>query len=100
MSMKALADADQRLIILRSLIDLSGTANESVLHECVQSYGHVTATRNVIQAHLRFLDEQRLVKLRDMLGCLVATITGAGEDVAAGRVTVKGVKKPRAADYE
>lgn len=38
--MKDLLDADQRLVILRSLVDAGGEANESILQDCLDVYGH------------------------------------------------------------
>ncbi|EBB5010387.1 ArsR family transcriptional regulator, partial [Salmonella enterica] len=39
---------------------------------------------------------QGLVTLETLHGYLVATLTGRGQDVVEGRVSVPGVKKPRA----
>lgn len=93
--MREILDSDQRLVILRSLLECGDSANESVLQTCLEAYGHSTS-RDVVRTHLAWLAEQRLVSLRDVAGCYVATITGRGDDVANGRAIVSGVKKPRA----
>ncbi len=43
---------------------------------------------------LAWLAEQGLVENDDMGGLVVATLTQRGADVAQGRVTVPGVKRP------
>ncbi|EIJ6701603.1 ArsR family transcriptional regulator [Serratia marcescens] len=93
--MREILDSDQRLVILRSLVECGDSANESVLQTCLQAYGH-RISRDVVRTHLAWLAEQRLVSLSDVAGCYVAAITGRGDDVANGLAVVPGVKKPRA----
>lgn len=93
--MREILDSDQRLVILRSLLECGDSANESVMQTCLQAYGH-SVSRDVVRTHLAWLAEQRLVALRDVAGCYVVSITGRGDDVANGLAVVPGVKKPRA----
>ncbi|CAM7889303.1 ArsR family transcriptional regulator [Citrobacter freundii] len=93
--MRDLLDQDQRLVILRSLLDCGDSANESILQECLQAYGH-RVSRDAVRTHLSWLSEQGLVRVTDVGGCFVADITGRGDDVANGLASVPGVKKPRA----
>lgn len=93
--MRDLLDQDQRLVILRSLLDCGDSANESILQECLQAYGH-RISRDAVRTHLSWLAEQGLVRVTDVSGCFVAEITGRGDDVASGLASVPGVKKPRA----
>ncbi|BBQ81704.1 hypothetical protein WP3W18E02_02330 [Klebsiella sp. WP3-W18-ESBL-02] len=93
--MRDLLDQDQRLVILRSLLDCGDSANESILQECLQAYGH-RVSRDAVRTHLSWLAEQGLVRVTDVSGCFVAEITGRGDDVASGLASVPGVKKPRA----
>ena len=93
--MRDLLDQDQRLVILRSLLDCGDSANESILQECLQAYGH-RVSRDAVRTHLSWLAEQGLVRVTDVSGCFVAEITGRGDDVASGLESVPGVKKPRA----
>lgn len=93
--MRDLLDQDQRLVILRSLLDCGDSANESILQECLQAYGH-RVSRDSVRTHLSWLAEQGLVRVTDVSGCFVAEITGRGDDVASGLASVPGVKKPRA----
>lgn len=94
MSMREILTTDQRLVLLRSLDDCGGDANESVLQTCLDVYGHRTS-RDVVRSHLAWLEEQGLCVTKNIAGCLVATITNRGLDVAEGRSTVPGVKRPR-----
>lgn len=92
--MRDLLDADQRLCLLRSLKDCDGSANESVIQDCLDMYGH-SISRDAVRTHLHWLKEQGLVELNDLAGCLVAKLTARGYDVTEGRATVPGVKKSR-----
>ena len=93
--MKDLLDADQRLVILRSLVDAGGEANESILQDCLDVYGH-RVSRDQVRTHITWLAEQGLVTNEPVGSYFVASLTGRGQDVAEGRSTVPGVKKPRA----
>ena len=96
MSYQSVLHEDQRLVILRTLVEMNGyQANESILQTILDSYGH-NISRDLVVNHLRFLEEQGLVSLEDIRGILVATLKSRGEDVAAGRATVPGVKRPSA----
>jgi hypothetical protein len=91
---KELITSDIRLVILRALAeDLGYSHNESILHSVVEAFGH-KASRDCIKSELAWLEEQGLLDLSDVAGCLVATITQRGADVAAGRAVVPGVKRP------
>ncbi|HFK4066917.1 TPA: ArsR family transcriptional regulator [Kluyvera ascorbata] len=92
--MRDLLDQDQRLVLLRSLLDCGDSANESILQTCLQTYGH-KVSRDSVRTQLAWLNEQGLVTLSDVSGCYVAEITGRGDEVASGLITVPGVKKPR-----
>lgn len=94
MSLRTLLDEDQRLVLLRSLQDCGGDANESVLQTCLDTYGHRVG-RDAVRVHLAWLAEMGLVSVSSVSGCMVATMTGRGQDAAEGRVQVPGIKKPR-----
>lgn len=96
MSYQTLLHEDQRLVILRTLAEMNGyQANESILQTVLDSYGH-NISRDLVVSHLRFLAEQGLVSLEDISGITVATLKRRGEDVASGRASVAGVKRPGA----
>ncbi|OUS51456.1 hypothetical protein BM607_009365 [Shewanella sp. SACH] len=96
MSFKTLLTEDQRLVILRSLLDMQGyEANESIVDSCLEAYGH-NISRDQVRSHLAWLEEQGLITLRTMQECHIARLTGRGEDAATGQATVPGVKRPRA----
>ena len=85
---------DLRLCILRFLKeDADYTINESLLHTLVGTMGHAPS-RDALRTQIRWLEEQGLVKVTSPSGVLLPTLTTQGEDVAAGRSRVDGVKRP------
>lgn len=94
MSFKETVKQDQRLVILRSLNDLSGTANDSVLQKILAQWGH-RISRDQVKTHLYWLNEQELVEIESVMSTDVATITSRGVDVADGLSRVPGVGVPR-----
>lgn len=90
---------NRRLVILRTLNELPGyQSNSSVLYTLVTGWGHNT-TRDQLRTDITWLGEQGLLKTK-VLGeegsVLLATLTERGQDVATGRATVPGVKRPSA----
>ena len=89
-----LLNADRRLVILRCLSEDPGyDLNESVLQSMLNAIGH-NASRDRIRTDLQWLDEQGLVTLREVVSVKIATLTSRGMDVACGKATVPGVKRP------
>ncbi len=87
--------AHLRITILRLLLEQPDYAlNESVLLDAVAAFGFAPSRDN-LRAELAWLREQGLVALSGVPHCQVATLTQRGEDVAACRATVPGVKRPR-----
>lgn len=86
---------DRRLVILRSLLDCNSEANESILQDCLDAYGH-NVSRDLVRGLIDWLAEQNLVTVESLRGFYVVTLTGRGQDVAEGRARVSGVKRPRA----
>ena len=85
---------DQRLVILRSLEEAGYDANESILDDCLEAYGH-HVSRDLVRNHLLWLEEQGLVNIKRLAGdYMVAQITQRGLDVAHGEAIVAGVKRP------
>lgn len=86
-----------RLATLRFLAAAPGYfANDSVLQQGVEALG-LSCTRDQMRGHLTWLEEQRLITMQRPGGAgpvLVATLSERGGDVAAGRSTVLGVRKP------
>jgi len=95
MSMMELLEADRRLVILRSLTDVGGEANESILNDCLDAFGHRVG-RDQVRGQMAWLQEQGLVNIETVGTYMVASLTGRGQDVAEGRASHPGVKKPRA----
>ncbi|WP_044469787.1 winged-helix domain-containing protein [Mannheimia massilioguelmaensis] len=95
MALKELLTQDQRLVILRSLAEAGYDANESIISDCLDLYGH-DISRDLVRNHLNWLEEQGLVTVQRLeSGYMVASITQRGLDVAQGRTFVDGVKRPR-----
>src|ERR1051326_7205478 len=91
-----LQDEDRRLVILRLLIEVGGSANESVLKDGLEQLGDFAGlTRGTVREHMHFLADRGLIKLT-WFGDKVAAakITVRGVKIAEGRDTVEGVKKP------
>ena len=87
---------DQRLVILRILADMpSYKANSSVIASALNQYGH-SPSRDQVKTELRWLEEQGVLGIDDMDVVLIATLNERGADVAAGRATIPGIKKPGA----
>ncbi|AHL34744.1 hypothetical protein CD58_18400 [Pseudomonas brassicacearum] len=87
---------DMRLVILRLLVEMPGyRANSSVLNTALDNFGH-TASRDQVKTELQWLAEQGAVTLADIGPVLVATLTERGQDIAAGRARVPGIKRPGA----
>lgn len=96
MSFATLLTEDQRLVILRSLLEMQGfEANESILDSCLEAFGH-NISRDQVRTHLAWLEEQQLITLRTLHDYKIARLSGRGNDVATGKATVPGVKRPRA----
>lgn len=87
---------DRRLVVLRVLAESAGyTANEYILQQMLEQFGHV-ASIDRIRADLAWLHEQQLLTVSQVADVHIARITARGQDVAAGRTVVPGIKRPRA----
>lgn len=89
--------ADLRLAMLRTLNQAPGCkVNDSMLQSALDELGQVHS-RDRIRTEIAWLDEQGLVESRNIMDGAVITVelTGRGTDVATGRATVPGVKRPR-----
>lgn len=94
MGYRDVLDENQRLNILKSLEEMPGyTANESIVHAVLERYGH-QVSRDQVRTHLRWLEEQGLISIDAVGSTQIATATTRGVDVAKGRSTVPGVKRP------
>lgn len=95
MSFQDTITADRRLSLLLVLDQTSGySANAFLLRDAIgQIYGH-TASLDQVRGDIAWLAEQQLVTSRLVGDVTLATLTARGVDVAAGRASVPGVKKP------
>lgn len=90
---------DRRLVILRLLAeDLDHKLNTSVLQDALELIGH-GCSRDCVETECAWLEEQGLAAVEKVGkgdAVTVVRLTGRGQDVAEGRATVPGVKRPRA----
>ncbi len=90
---------DRRLTLLRGLAEAPGRqANDLVLQRVLAMVGH-RASHDMVRADIAWLAEHELVRLEklplDPSGEIwIASLTGAGEDVASGASTHPGVARP------
>ena len=88
--------ADRRLALLRTLRDLDGHANESVLLDGLHLLGHSRTTGDDVRADLDLLKAAAAITITYFADKVaVAHLTERGLDIAAGRITVTGVKRPK-----
>lgn len=83
-----------RLSLLRALDAAPGySCNESLLTDVMEEFG-LSATRDQVRGELAWLSEQALVTVETVGGIMIAEMTGRGVDVAKGKATHPGVKRP------
>jgi len=85
---------DRRLVILRVLQESGAfTTNEYMLQSMLERLGHA-ASGDLIRTDLAWLSEQGLIDVDVVADVHIAKLLARGEDVARGRTTVPGVKRP------
>jgi len=94
MSFKKHLQEDRRLVILRLLNEANGhDLNSSILHAALNDFGH-QPSRDLLHADIAWLEEQGLITSRSITSVVVVKLTKRGVDVALGRATVPGIKRP------
>ena len=94
MDFNSLITEDIRLVILRCLEEVSDySLNESVLHSALGAFGH-HVSRDRVRTEMDWLKEQNLITIEMISDIRIAVLTSRGSDVASGRATVSGVKRP------
>ncbi len=94
MAMQQILEEDRRLVILRSMLDAGGSANDSILQTSLTGYGH-RVSRDIVKTQMYWLSEQGLISIEMLGSCMIAKLTSHGQDVAEGLAVCPGVKKPR-----
>lgn len=95
MSYARLLEEDRRLSIVRLLAESNDyKANEYLLQSALDGVGHAVSGDR-LRADLAWLAEHGLVELGAVAGVSVPKLTQRGLDVAQGRSTHPGVKRPR-----
>lgn len=98
MAIAQIINEHQRLVVLRLLTEAGAFAlNESILQDSLIAYG-LDISRDALLVQLAWLNEQGLITTDHIGKVTTATLTGRGQDVASGRATVPGVKRPRAGE--
>ena len=84
-----------RLTVLRLLAKGGGdySANDSIIADALPHLGF-TVGRERVRAEIEWLRDSALVKVENVESLLIATLTQRGLDVAEGRTTATGVKRP------
>jgi hypothetical protein len=89
MSLAQIQAEDRRLIMLRALDESGYHANETVLRQVTEQFGH-HPTRDLIRADLSYLGEHALIRLEKLPAqngeVWIAHLLTAGQEVAQGRV--------------
>ncbi len=87
---------DRRLVIPRVLAETpTSRSTPLLLHTLLAKSGHEPSTEQV-KDDLARLQELELVTVEVVESVHIATLTTRGADVAAGRATAPGVKRPGA----
>lgn len=91
---------DRRLALLQALAEMPGyEANETVLRTALDHVGF-RASRDVVRAEMTWLSDFNLLRIERLAGphneLWVGHLTGAGQDVTAGRMKHHGISRPEA----
>jgi len=91
---KTFEQEDRRLVLLRLLAeDNDYRINSSILQQSLDLYGH-SVSRDKLHSEIHWLQEQELVTYEQLNSVLVVTLTQRGLDIAQGRSSTPGVKRP------
>ncbi|PWD89586.1 hypothetical protein DC081_09045 [Ignatzschineria cameli] len=94
---KELRDQDQRYLILLSLVHMGYDGNANMLKTALDAYGHRISSSD-LEMHLQWLKTFDLVELNKISFITTVKLTQKGQDVAEGRETVYGVRRPKAGE--
>lgn len=88
---------EMRLVMLRLLNELpSYRGNSSTLHSGLDRYG-LSFSRDQVKTELYWLKDQDCISIElDEPSVVVVKLTERGQDIATGRTTVPGIKRPSA----
>lgn len=88
-------EEDRRLTILLLLAEAADyKANQFLLLSALDTFGH-NVSMDRLRADLAWLEEQGLLTNSATAGVQIPQLTARGLDVAQGRTTHPGVKRPR-----
>lgn len=92
-----LTNADQRLYVLKSLVNMGYDANDQMLITALEAFGHRISHSDMID-HLSFLANLNLVVLSKIANLTKVELTQKGQDVADGRTLIIGIRRPKAGE--
>lgn len=96
MSYRDIETAGIRLAALQLLEqDPDYSHNEQILQRMLEAHYAHGVSGDRLRTELRWLEEQGLVAITDVVGLYVVKLTRRGEDVALGRARAEGVARPR-----
>lgn len=86
---------DRRIAILQLLVEVNGSANESVLYRALEDLGHRQVTQENLRADLRFLETAGAIRLEWFMERIaVAHLLTRGREIREGKIVVDGIKRP------
>lgn len=84
---------DLRIAILQAIDEAGGETNTRILGSELPGVGHrVSADR--LRTEIAWLAEQGAMTLAEAGSMFVVTLTERGADLAAGRATIPGIRRP------
>lgn len=98
MSYKDLLAQDRRLVILQLLEKSPGyKASQQLLYSALPGFGHEVSL-DLVGTDIAWLYDNGCVHTALLGDVTVATLTQFGQDVAAGRISIPGVRRPGPSD--
>ena len=89
---------DMRLRVLQLLRGASGyDLNSAIISVKLERYGH-RPSGSGLRTEITWLAEQGCVTIEEVSELQIATLTGRGDDAAAGRTTIPGIRRPAAGE--
>ena len=100
-ALSTIIQEDRKLMVLLLLVKSSGyTLNSGLLKSLLGLVGHYTSCKTLHDDH-SWLEKHSLVKCENSeLDLTILTLSRAGWDVAMGRQTVPGVRRPYPGEIE
>ena len=96
MALKNIQNEHQRAAILKVLNVMNGyKSNNSMIRDGCEAFNN-RMSNDEVKTQLSWLAEQGLISINHVGDYINAELTERGQDVAEGRATVPGIKRPSA----